>query len=374
MCRFRQHAPALIFCAVFLGTASVSGASPDQAPFRIGVAGLVHGHVAGFFRQALKRPEVQIVGIAEPDRALFERYAGQYGLNKALYFPSLEAMLSAAKPDAVVLYTNTFDHRRGVEICARSGVPVMMEKPLAVTYRDALAMADAARSGHIHVLVNYETTWYASNKAVYDVLRQGQLGELRKLVFRDGHQGPKEIGVPPEFLGWLTNPTLNGAGALYDFGCYGADLATWLLNGQQPESVTGVTQRIKPAIYSQVDDDAEIVVKYPKTTAILEASWNWSYNIKDGEIFGTTASVKTILRDSIVLQRQVDKNVQVTTAAPLQPPYDDSLHYFAAIVRGEIPDDDSSLSSLKTNVMVSEILDAARQSAQLGRTVALPLK
>jgi predicted dehydrogenase len=283
-------------------------------------------------------------------------------------------MLSATKPDAVVLYTNTFDHRRGVEICARNHVSVMMEKPLAVSYRDALAMKDAAVTGHIHVLVNYETTWYASNKAVYDLLQQGALGDLRKMVFRDGHQGPKEIGVPPEFLGWLTNPALNGAGALYDFGCYGADLATWLVQGEEPASVTAVTQRIKPAIYGQVDDEADILVKYKKAVAILQGSWNWPYSIKDGEVFGTTASVKTILRDRVVIQHEMGKQADITTAPPLQAPYDDSLHYFAAIVRGEIPDNDGSLSGLKTNVTVSEILDAARQSAQTGRTVQLPLR
>ena len=71
------------------------------------------------------------------------------------------------------------------------------------------------------MLVNYETTWYASNRAAYDELKQGSLGEIRRVVIHDGHQGPKEIGVPPEFLSWLTDPAQNGAGALYDFGCYG---------------------------------------------------------------------------------------------------------------------------------------------------------
>jgi predicted dehydrogenase len=125
-----------------------------QAPFRIAVVGLVHGHVAGFFGQALKRPDVQILGIAEPDRALFDRYARKYNLSDKLYFSSQEQMLSAVRPDAVVLYTNTFDHRKAVETCARKGISVMMEKPLAVSYHDAQAMADAAATGHIHVLVN----------------------------------------------------------------------------------------------------------------------------------------------------------------------------------------------------------------------------
>ncbi|HZS56203.1 MAG TPA: Gfo/Idh/MocA family oxidoreductase [Bryobacteraceae bacterium] len=357
-----------------MATSSTCAIATAQTPFRLGVVGLVHGHVTGFFGQALKRPEVRVVGIAEPSRELFDKYSRKYDLSDKLYFSSLEQMLSVARPDAVVLYTNTFDHRHAVEICAKNHIPVMMEKPLAVSYADALAMSSAAAAGHIHVLVNYETTWYASNKAAYDLLRQGDLGVLKKLVFRDGHQGPREIGVQPEFFDWLTNPKLDGAGALYDFGCYGADLATWIMNGQAPSSVTAVTLQIKPDIYPRVDDEADVVLTYPKAVAILQPSWNWSYSIKDMEVYGTNASTKTMLRDKLLITREGHTDGQLTSTQPLQSPYDDSLHYFAAIVRGEISDPESSLSSLKTNVIVSEILDAARQSSQSGRTVVLPLK
>lgn len=363
-----------LLCAFFVATTFAPDAAKAQPPFRVGVVGLVHGHVVGFFGQALKRTDVQIVGIAEPDRALFHSYAQREHLSDKLYFPSLEAMLSAVKPDAVVLYTNTYGHRAAVEECAKAGIPVMMEKPLAVSYADAQAIAQAAHNGHIHVLVNYETTWYSSNKAAYDMLQQGGLGELRKMVFRDGHQGPKEINVQPEFFKWLTNPKLNGAGALYDFGCYGADLATWLAHGQEPTAVTAVTEHIKPFVYPDVDDEADIVVTYPKAIAIIQGSWNWPYAIKDMVVYGASASAQTILRDKVAVQRQGDQQPNVTTAQPLPAPYNDSLRYFAAIVRGEIPDDDQSLSSLHTNMIVSEILDAARRSAETGRTVALPLE
>ncbi|WP_317196170.1 Gfo/Idh/MocA family protein [Hymenobacter siberiensis] len=57
------------------------------------------------------------------------------------------------------------------------------------------------------------------------------LGDIRKMVAHDGHQGPKEIGVNAEFLAWLTDPVQNDGGALPDFGCYGADLMTWLMQG-----------------------------------------------------------------------------------------------------------------------------------------------
>lgn len=338
---------------------------------RIGIASLVHGHVAGFLKGALKRTDIQIVGIAEKDKELFDRYAKEYNLSPSLYFSSLDEMLSQAHPAAVVAYTNTSDHRRVVEDCARRGVHVMMEKPLAVSYKDALAMQEAAH-GKIHVLVNYETTWYASNKAAYDLLEQGRLGALRRIVVRDGHEGPKEIHVQPEFLQWLTNPQLNGAGALFDFGCYGADLSTWLHKGAIPQSVTAITEQIKPAIYPNVDDDATVLLRYHDGVAVLEPSWNWPSSIKDMQVYGRTGSVRTIQSNQIELRTGGETSGAVQTAPPLAPPYDDSLRYFAAVIAGTV-EDRGSLSSLDTNMIVTEILDAARTSAREGRTVKLPL-
>jgi predicted dehydrogenase len=358
----------LAFLLVVLGAIAQT-----PTPLRIGVVGLVHGHVAGFLNTALKRSDILIVGIAEPDRQIFDRYAQQHQLDPALYFASLDEMLARAHPAAVVVYTSTFDHRKAVEECGRRGVHVMMEKPLAVSYRDALAMADAASKGNIHVLVNYETTWYASNKAAHDLLEQGALGDARKIVVHDGHAGPQKIHVQPEFFAWLTDPQLNGAGALFDFGCYGADLATWLMNGEPPQSVTAVTQHLQPAIYPKVDDEANVILTYPTAVAILQASWNWPFDRKDMEVYGQTGYAKTILRDKIDVRREGEKQPQIETPPSLNPPYDDSLHYFAAVINGEIRDT-KSLSSLSTNLTVTEILDAARQSAEAGRTISLPLQ
>ncbi len=349
----------------------MSGQTSTTAPLRVGIVGLVHGHVAGFFSAALDRPDIQIVGVAEPDRQLFNRYAQQYRLDPNVHFSTLDEMISRAHPQAVLAYTNTFDHRKVVEECARHGIHVMMEKPLTVSYEDAQAMADAVRKADIHVLVNYETTWYASNEAAYELLQQGELGDVRKIVVHDGHAGPKEIHVQPEFFAWLTDPKLNGAGALYDFGCYGADLATWLMRGQPPRTVTAVTQQIKPDIYPKVDDEANVILTYPSAVAILQASWNWPFDRKDMEIYGRTGYVKTIVRDKIEFRRQGERDARIVPARPLLAPYDDPLHYFAAVINGKAHED--SLSSLNTNVIVSEILDAARRSAQSGKAVTLPL-
>jgi predicted dehydrogenase len=365
----------MITIAVVLGMmvgmswgAQVSGAQVKE-PLRVGIAGLVHGHVDGFFASALKRKDIQIVGIAEQDHGLFEKYATVYGLDEKLYYPDLEEMLKKTKPRAVLAYTSTYDHLKVVETCAKQGVGVMMEKPLAVSVEDAQAIVRAAKEGKITVLVNYETSWYPSNHHAYELLHTGALGEVRKVVVHDGHAGPKEIGVQPEFLSWLTDPKLNGGGALFDFGCYGADLMTWLMNGERPLTVTAVTQQIKPETYPKVEDEATIVMTYPKAQAIVQASWNWPFSRKDVEIYGKTGSVVTVGRDELKVQLPGEAMAEMKKAKPVAAPYDDSLTYLRAVlVEGAKVD---GLSSLATNVVVTEILEAARESASSGKTVEM---
>ncbi len=367
------------FFAVFTCCAILS-AQTSIAPLRVGIVGLTHGHVAGFLNGgaltpaggALHRQDVQVVGIVEPDRSLFDAYAQRCHLAPSLYFASIDEMISRAHPQAALVFTSTFDHTRAVEECAKHGVHVMMEKPMAVSYQDALSMAEAAKRGGIHVLVDYETTWYSSNKAAHDLLAQNAIGEIRKVVVRDGHRGPKLIHVPPEFFSWLTDPKLNGAGALYDFGCYGADLMTWLMGGERPLSVTAITRQLQPNIYPKVDDEADVLLTYRNAVAILQGSWNWPFNVKDMDVYGRTGYIKTIRSDQVEVRRDGEEAGRMSRTAALKTPDDDPLHYLQAVIRGA--SEEGSLSSLKTNVIVSEILDAARQSAQTGHAVQLPLR
>src|SRR5215510_15134892 len=344
---------AIILCMLLLVAAAFSQNQTDPPLLRVVVAGLVHGHASGFFEHYQRRPDLEIVGIAEPDQKLAAQYAARFGVDLKLLYSNLEDALQRTHPEAVLAYTNTYDHRRVVEICARHGVHVMMEKPLAVSLEDARAIEKAAAAGKIHVLVNYETTWYRSNHAAFERVHDRSMGEVRKIVVHDGHRGPKEIGVGPEFLSWLTDPKLNGGGALFDFGCYGADLATWLMDGRRPESVTAVTQQIKPDVYPQVDDEATIVLTYPRAQAIIQASWNWPFDRKDMEVYGQNGTIMTVRRDEVRVRLEGEEKETQMTAPPIATPYDDSISELRAIVRQGAKAD--GLTSLETNVIVTEI-------------------
>ncbi|HWG21314.1 MAG TPA: Gfo/Idh/MocA family oxidoreductase [Terracidiphilus sp.] len=360
---------------VFLLAASALSAqstyTADAAqPLRVAIVGLEHGHVEGFLAALPHHQDVELVGIADADSALLAKYQQKYNLPASLLFTSEAGMIEARRPQAVLVYTSIAQHRPAIDIAAQYGVNVMVEKPLTISLDDALHIRDVARKSHIQVLTNYETTWYASNRAAYDLLQSNRLGDLRKLVVHDGHQGPKEIGVPPEFLKWLTDPAQAGAGALYDFGCYGVDLTTWLMHGELPQTVTAILNHDKRDIYRNVDDDATILLQYPHAQAVIMASWNWPFARKDMEVYGATGYAITVESTGLRVRYEHDRSEHTESAPSLPSAERDSLSYLAAVLSGKInPRND--LSSLDLNVKVMQILDAARQSAKTGESVRL---
>jgi scyllo-inositol 2-dehydrogenase (NADP+) len=341
----------------------------QSSPVQFAIYGLAHDHARGFIPLTRGRADTRLVGIVEQNKDLAARYAKTFNLPADLFHPTLEHLLKTTNAQAVAIFTSTFDHRRVVEECAARGLHVMMEKPLAVNMDHAKAIAAAATKGNIQVIVNYETTWYPGNHAAYEIVHTDHaIGDLRKIVVHDGHRGPVEIGCSADFLAWLTDPKLNGGGALTDFGCYGADLITWFMKGERPTSVFAITQHIKPDVYPHVEDEATIIVTYPKTQGIIQASWNWPFDRKDMEIYGQTGSVMIPRRDLLQVRTAKTALTEKVPAA-LKSPNADPLSYLAAVTRGDIKP--SGLSSLEINLIATEILDAARKSAETGRKINL---
>ncbi len=348
----------------------ISNSSLGQDPVRIGIAGLSHSHVIPLLRN-LDREDIQIVGIAESNTDLSQRYAEAFGIDQNLLFESLDEMLDQTRPDGVITFTSIFEHLKVVEACAPRGIDVMVEKPLAVSNEHASAMAKLSEDHGILVLTNYETTWYPSNYTGYEMVNNGELGDLRKVIVYDGHKGPKEIGVNPEFLEWLTDPVLNGGGAVIDFGCYGADLITWMLKGEKPLAVYADLKQYKPGVYPKVDDDATIVLSYATMEGVIHASWNWPFNRKDMHIYGSTGYA--FIDDAETIRFRLDEKTseEVIKVPGSAAPFTDPFAFFAAAVKGDIHVAPTDLSSLEINLTVVEILEAARQSSETGAQVKL---
>ncbi len=362
---YRQSCSRILFSFVLLFISF--NLSAQDAPLRLGVAGVTHGHLGEVVRR-IDRGDFQVVGVAEPNDTYRMHNDLVNKVDASLFYKDLGEMLDATKPEVVVAYGSIYDHESVVEACAPRHIHVMVEKPLATTSKAAKHIRQLAEKYGIMVLTNYETTWYSTNHYAYQLIQEGKIGDLVRINIYDGHEGPKEIRCSDMFLEWLTDPILNGGGALVDFGCYGANLATWLMHGVRPESVYCVTKQHKPNIYPKVDDDATIVLEYPGTTVQIMASWCWPQGRKDMYIYGSQGSIFQLT--PTWMETFIDRKKEGPFEAPrLDSPINDSFRFLKATVRGEHKLAPYDLSSLENNIIVVEILDSARKSAKSGKVV-----
>lgn len=359
----------LIMVAVF----SINTTRAQNKPLRLGVIGLTHTHV----HWILGRPaddKVVIAGIVESNTDLARRYMQQHGLPMHLVYATMDELIEKAKPDAVAAFGTIEEHLGVVEKFAPLGIHVMVEKPLAVNMEHARKMEGLSKKFGIHLLTNYETTWYPTVHTANDWLNKDSIGNLTQLIIRDGHRGPLKIGINVEFLEWLTDPVKNGGGAITDFGCYGANIATWMMNGERPLQVIGVTQQLQQENNPKVDDESTIILVYKNAKATIQASWNWPIGRKDMEVYGRKGVIYADNRNDLRKRIAVGYDGFIETSSKLNErpyPFHDPFAHFAAVIRKEIVIPPFDLSSLENNMIVMEILDAASRSAAEGKAVQL---
>ena len=359
----------LVLFTSFVFQMNAQNDTTKDKPLRVAIVGLSHAHVHLILGRE-KKGDIEIVGIAEADSSLAKRYSEQHGYSMDIVYSSMEEMIDKVKPEAVLSYNSIYDHLKVVEYCAPRHIHVMVEKPMAVSVEHADKMLALAKKYNILLLTNYETTWYGSNEKAYQIVKDEKaIGDIRKIVFNTGHKGPKEIGCNPEFLAWLTDPVLNGGGAITDFGCYGANLSTWFMDGEEPLTVTAVTQQIKPDVYPNVDDEATIILTYKKAQVIIEASWNWPYSRKDMQVYGIKGYVFCKNGTDMTVKENENKEAEPFTAQALPSDRNDPFIYLKNVIRGNIKPIPFDLSTSANNEIVVKILEAAKQSAKTGRTI-----
>ena len=159
----------ILLLLVFLSSAQIAAAEL----LRVGVAGLTHDHVHAVLRRH-QQGELQIVGIAESNRELAKKFSKRYGYSMDLVHGSLDEMLRKVKPQVISDYGSTFGHLKTVEAAAPRGIHVMVEKPLAVSLEHAKKMEALAKRHSVHLLTNYETTWYGSHHAAQKKMATGR--------------------------------------------------------------------------------------------------------------------------------------------------------------------------------------------------------
>jgi len=359
----------VLVCGALLSTPQHLAA---QARTRLAIVGLDHDHVWGILKLIASNPDCELVAIADTHPELI-RKAKAAVPESVKFFPDFVAMLDEVKPDAVIVTTSNNRHLEILRACAQRKIHFDTEKPMAASGADAREMERLAREAGIKLMVNYVSAWPEATQEALRRMQAGEIGNIQKIIVQFGHEGPKEIGTSKYFSDWLYDPVKNGAGALMDFGCYGADWAM-VLKGR-PERVYATSLKLKTQQHNAVEDDATVLLEYPDATAILMPSWDWPYGKGQAEIFGTKGSF-LVRGDGLLFQpAKGDTSVENPDGKPVQtqpvaPENRNNVAYFLYCVRNNKPVE--GLVSAAVNVGVNEIIDAAKESIRTGRTVALP--
>jgi predicted dehydrogenase len=360
----RRHLLAVcpwIICAAFS-----SSSAGQPAKTRIAIVGLDHDHVWELLHYIAAEPDAELVAIADAHSDLVEKAKRQVSASVKFYSGYVE-MLDQAKPEAVFITTENDKHLDILRECSKRHINVSTEKPMASNAADALTMEQLAENSGIKLMVNYWNAWTASTHELHRRVQSDEIGTIKKIVVEYGHQGPKEIGISKEFADWLYDPVKNGGGAIMDFGCYGAEMAL-LLRGL-PLRVYATARKLKTEQHNRVDDDATILLDYPDATAVIEASWDWSYNMDRTYVFGTKGSLLST-RSDLFQRTAAAQDTSATadgerlTLAPVPHELSNPIAYMIDRIRNNKPVE--APLSAKMNVQVMEILDAARESARTG--------
>jgi len=343
----------------------------QAAKTRFAIVGLDHDHVWGRMERLLKTPDAELVAISDTHPELIEKAKGRVPAS-VKFFSDYTEMLDQMKPDAVIVTTANNLHLPILRACARRHIHYFTEKPMAQSGADAREMARLASEAGIKLMVNYQVVWSPATQEGAARLKTGELGPIQKIIVEFGHEGPKEIGASKEFNAWLYDPKKNGAGALMDFACYGANWAMWIKG--RPQRVFAYSLKLKTAQHNEVEDDAVVLLEYPDATAILLPSWDWPYGKGQAEFYGPQGSMLVMGEGLLYQPAKTDASLEHPSGAPvsihpLPPEKMDGIDYFLDCIRNNKPVEDPVSAEL--NVGVNEIIDAAIESIRTGKAVSL---
>lgn len=339
-----------------------------QQKLQVIIAGLSHDHVNRMLEKG-KNNDIIIVGITEANQQLCAEKQAAYQLPDSIFYSSLTAALKKTHPDLVMAYNAPAGHLAIIQTCMPFHIPVMLEKPLCFSTAEAAKIEKLSKKFNTKVFTNFPSAWYGSFNGL--VKKANEIGPVSKMAMHGGHRGPIEVGCSKDFVSWLTDSLKNGGGAITDFGCYGASIMTELMKGKKPISVYAVARHLKPGLYPKADDDATIVLEYLGATGIIEASWGWPYTIMEAEVYGKDMylhATELKANDPATLYSRNEKELKEEVIPAME--YKDEVEYLTAVIKNGATDN-NTLLSLQRNVIVVQVLDAARRSVKEGKKIIL---
>lgn len=304
-----------------------------------------------------KLRDTQIAGICDIDVAKAQALAGRFGVRDV--YDDIEDLLRYGELDAAVVCTPNHLHEVHVISTVSAGVPVLCERPLALTAGGVERVMAARESAAVPVMVGMNHRFRDDVQAVKSFLVGGELGTLRAIrahwhIFRP--LGPA--------AGWRQRRAESGGGAMFDLGLPLVDLALWLRD-------CPTTKRISAA-FSSLDNPAKVeefgsalIQCQGGHNTFIDVSW---HHVGPAERFmvevmgdagSATIAPLGVYKEMHGTPLNVTPPVDVQGGDPFSASYRKEWEYFLGIVRGSTPPPD-----LADQLRLHHVMEAIRRSAQ----------
>lgn len=360
--------------------------------YRVAIAGFAHMHINDVARHFFDCPRTELVACADTVPALPEFVKAPYTRDwnrdfcvENFHIPRVYAdyreMLDREMPDFVVIASENDAHREIVEMCAGRGIGAVVEKPMAVSLSDAMAMERAAAAGAAPLMVNWPITWIPAYHKMKGLLDSGAVGRPLEFRIRTSHTGPLGAGAKHKGVSEAAKPmsgpekgrtwwhqAQRGGGAMLDFCCYGSLLSRWLL-GEDALAAFGLRANLDSP-YGDADDNAAMLVRYSGAMASIETSWTTPCEPIPSNIpmiYGTggvMTMVSTPRGEAVKLLRPGELEEIAYPDAPPEGLLDVAWACVRYLDTGNAPHE---TLGLPLNIAAMSILDAGIRSASSGR-------
>ena len=258
-------------------------------------AGVMGGVYARAGAHGGLRFRARLVGVCDIDAGAAERLAAETGTQA---FADLATMLATVKPDMAYLATPDHLHRLPfIEIASR-GVACLVEKPLATTVEDALAMTAAARAAGVRTEVNFSNRWNPALMRAQEAIAAGDVGEVVGVNARLSNV----IDYPTKHIRWAAQTDSGWFLLSHLF-----DVTSWLTDAHATDvTASGVRGKKLASLGVDTFDIIQCLVRYDRGwSGLYESAWVLPSSLPSivdfkFEIVGTEGSIYVDTHDQMV--------------------------------------------------------------------------
>jgi len=329
----------------------------------VGIAGL--GWIAQVVHIPIiqRLPDAELVAVCDRDKGRARLVAEKFGLKKVYY--DVEEMLDKEDLQAIIVAASTDAHKELTLAALKRGKDILVEKPIARTYPEAAAMAEACRESKSKLMVGMNHRFRPDTMILKSFIEGKELGKI--FYTKTGWLRRRTNDNK-----WVLQRDKSGGGVFIDLGIVMLDIALWMMG--YPE-----VKRVSASLYyhktKQVEDTALVSV-HLKNQALIQVEVSWSMFSEDDtyycNVFGTDGSASL---DPLRVNKELHGNLVNLAPTKLESAsqmyrrsYENELKHFLGAVRGLhtlISPADEALHRMR-------IVEAVYKAARLGKEIVMP--